>query len=129
MGDDPTKNLDPLQQILARLDSFGSRFGSLEGNVDSRLSSLEEKVESRLRDELHTEISGLRTELHTEISGLRTEMGARFDKVEAEASEFRHDVNLGLHKVDRRIEVVAKELVNVGADIRILEEQFEKVKA
>jgi chromosome segregation ATPase len=119
MSDDVTKNLDPLQQILARLDG-------LEQKVDARLMDTRPIWERAL-----AEITATRAELaetRAELAELRTSVERRLDKLEVDLAEFRRETNANLHSVDRQIMVVGKELIHLRSDQHYLEDRVEAIE-
>ena len=61
------------------------------------------------------------------------EWGARFTneltKVNAGQAELRDDLNTGLRRVERKIEILNDNLLTIKADIRDLEVRLEKVES
>ena len=61
------------------------------------------------------------------------EWGARFTneltKVNAGQAELRDDLNAGLRRVERKIEILNDNLLTIKADIRDLEVRLEKVES
>ena len=61
------------------------------------------------------------------------EWGARFTneltKVNAGQAELRADLNIGLRRVERKIEILNDNLLTIKADIRDLEVRLEKIES
>jgi archaellum component FlaC len=112
MSEDSTKQLpnEDLRRILARLDS-----------IDERLTKLEDKVDRRLQEtrpiweQVLARLEGLENDL-------RAEMREGFEKSRAE-------LNTGLRRVDRQIDVLNRNILEVRADLRYLDERVNKLES
>ncbi len=127
MSEEPTQNFlnNTLQIILARLDKIDSRLDNMESrlnSMESRLDSMEsrlEKLEARAYDtkpiwenalEEIVEINGKLVELNGKIDGLRS------------------DTESGFRRVERKIDVLNQNILDVRADSRELEERVDKLE-
>ena len=110
---------DVLKLILARLDSMDARLDSMDGRLDSmdgRLTTLEEKVDRRLQ-----ETRPIWERALAEIAGLRAEMQEGFEKIR---SEMHH----GFRRIDRRVDVLNHDILEVRADLLHLDERVTKLE-
>lgn len=109
MSEETTQNLlnDDLRRILARLDSIDTRLDSM----DTRL----EKLEARAYDTKPIWENALK-----EIADIRVEMREGFEKV-------RSEVEAGSRRVERKIDILNQNILDVRADQRELEERMNKI--
>lgn len=111
MSEETTQQLpnEDLRLILTRLDSIDTRLDSIEG----RLSTLEDKVDRRLQ-----ETRPIWERALAEIGELRE----GFEK-------FRTEMNHGLRRIDRQIDVLNRNILDVRADLRYLDERVTKLES
>ncbi|MBA3440149.1 MAG: hypothetical protein H0T92_09815 [Pyrinomonadaceae bacterium] len=104
MSEEPTRNLpsDGLNRILARLDSMDTRLVKM----DARL----EKLEARAYDTKPIWENALK-----EIADTRIEMREGFEKS-------RVDREAGLRRVERKIDILNENILDIHTDVRELEE-------
>ena len=109
MSEETTQNLpnDDLRRILARLDS-----------IDTRL----EKLEARAFDTKPIWENALK-----EIAGTRVEMRDGFEKVHVEIEKVRSEMETGTRRVERKIDILNQNILDVRADQRELEERMNKI--
>ncbi len=108
MNEEPTQNLpqDGLERILARLDSIDSRLGNIESrlsNVENRLSTLEDRVDRRLQ----------------ETRPIWEQVLTRLDSLE-------NEVRTGFRRIERNVGTLAKDVLEVRADQRDLENRLDR---
>ena len=103
MSEEPTQDLpqDGVRQILARLDSIDSRLDNVEG----RLLALEDKVDRRLQ----------------ETRPIWEQVLARLDSLESE-------VRTGFRRIERNVGTLIKDVLEVRADQRDLEDRMDKLE-
>jgi chromosome segregation ATPase len=121
MNEETTQPLsnDVLKLILARFDSVDKRLDSIDSNVrslDSRVTALEEKVDRRLQ-----ETRPIWERALAEIAELRTEMREGFEKA-------RSELNHGLRRVERQVDILNHSILEVRADLRYLDERVTKLE-
>jgi chromosome segregation ATPase len=109
MSEETTHNLpnDNLRRILARLDS-----------IDTRL----EKLEARAYDTKPIWENALK-----EIAEARVEMRDDFEKVHVEIEKVGSEVETGTRRVERKIDILNQNILDVRADQRELEERMNKI--
>lgn len=109
MSEETTQNLpnDDLRRILVCLDSIDAWLNS----VDTRL----EKLEARAYDTKPIWENALK-----EIANTRVEMREGFEKV-------RSDTETGVRRVERKIDILNQNILDVRADQRELEERMNKI--
>ena len=116
MNNDEMTTQPTLETILARFDEWGAR-------ITGELSDLRAGQEA-LRTghtELRTSLENLRKgqeDLHKGQEGLRKGQ-----------EQLRSDLNTGLRRVERKIEILNDNLLTIKADIRDLEVRMEKVES
>ncbi len=138
MSEETTQNLpqDNLGLILVRLDSIDSRLGNLESrmsnvedrlsNVESRLSTLEEKVERRLQDtrpiweQVLVGLDGMGSRFGGVESGVQT--------LEGEVTGLREEMRTGFHRIERKIDRLAKDVFEVRTDQPDLEKRVDELE-
>jgi chromosome segregation ATPase len=109
MSNDEMTTKPTIDTLLARLDEWGARF-------TNELSEIRAGQE-----ELRTGQEELRTgqgQLQQIVGDLRKGQ-----------EELRNDLNAGLRRVERKIEVLNNNILTVNADIRDLEVRVEKLEA
>lgn len=105
--------------ILARFDSMDKRFDAIDkrlDSVDARLTAVEEKVDRRLQ-----ETRPIWERALAEIAGLRTQMQEGFEKL-------RGEMNHGLRRVERQVDILNHNILEVRADLRYLDERVTKLE-
>lgn len=109
MSEETTQNLpnNDLRRILARLDS-----------IDTRL----EKLEARAFDTKPIWENALK-----EIAETRVEMRDGFEKVHVEIEKVRSEMETGTRRVERKIDILNQNILDVRADQRELEERVNKI--
>ena len=117
---------DVLKLILARFDSVDRRFDSVDKRLDSidsnvhsldaRLTAVEEKVDRRLQ-----ETRPIWERALAEIAGLRAEMQEGFEKL-------RSELNRGLRRVERHVDILNHDILGVRADLLHLDERVTKLE-
>jgi DNA repair exonuclease SbcCD ATPase subunit len=108
MSEDRTIDMDGRsfeERVFARFDALDVRFNE----IDSRLTTLEDKVDRRLK----------------ETRPIWEQVLSRLDKVEERLSA----VDDSLRNVGRKFDVVAKDLIEVRADQRYLENRLDKLES
>ncbi len=121
MSEETTQQLpnDILKLILARLDSKDGRFDSIDkrlSSMDARLTAVEEKVDRRMQ-----ETRPIWERALAEIAGLRAEMQEGFEKVHGE-------LNHGLRRIDRKVDILNHDILEVRADMLHLDERVTKLE-
>lgn len=136
MSEETTQNLpnDPLNLILARLNSIDSRLDGVDSRLDamnsrldgmdSLLTTLEDKVDRRLQ-----ETRPIWERALAEIAQTRAEMHEGFEKLHAEVGTLRADMNTGLRRVERMIDVLNRNVLEVRADLREFDERLTKLES
>lgn len=109
MNEEPTQNLpqDGVRQILARLDSIDSRLSNVENRlstVENRLSTLEDKVDRRMQ----------------ETRPIWEQVLSRLDSLE-------NEVRTGFRRIDRHVGLLTKDVLEVRADQRDLENRLDQL--
>src|SRR5207248_4353577 len=109
MSEETTQNLpnDDLRRILAHLDS-----------IDARL----QKLEARAYDTKPIWENALK-----EIADTRVEMREGFEKVHVEIEKVRSEVETGMRRVERKIDILNQNILDVRADQKELEERVNKI--
>ena len=124
MSEEPTQNLpqDGVRQILSRLDSIDSRLGNVEG----RLSALEDKVDRRLQDTRPIwEQVLVRLDA---VEGQLVSFDGRMVSFEKRLDDFGSELRSSLRRFDRQIERLAKDVLEVRAEQRGLEDRMDKLE-
>ena len=124
MSEEPTQNLpqDGVTLILARLDSIDSRLDNLE----TRLSTLEDKVDRRLQEtrpiweRVLVRLDGVEGQL-VSFDARMVSFGKRLD-------DFGSELRSSLRRFDRQVEHLAKDVLEVRADQRELEDRMDRLE-
>ena len=84
---------------------------------------------NELGNKLSGEISGLRSEfgnkLSSEISALRTELG---DRLSGEISALRTEMQTGFKRLDQKIDLVHKDMLELRTDHKLLEQRMDDLE-
>ena len=102
MSNDEMTTKPTIDTLLARLDEWGARFTN--------------KL---------TEISTGQGELRQSVQELRKGQ----EELRKSQEELRADLNAGLRRVERKIEILNDNLLTIRADIRDLEVRLEKIES
>jgi chromosome segregation ATPase len=102
MSNDEMTTKPTIDTLLARLDEWGARF-------TNELS------------EIKAGQGGLRTG--------QAELGQSVEELRKGQDELRADLNAGLRRVERKIEILNDNLLTINADIRDLEVRLEKIES
>ena len=109
MSNDEMSTTPTIQTLLSRLNEWGERF-------TNELKDLKAGQE-----ELGTGLGEVRTGLGEVRTGLKA--------LREGQEELRNDLNAGLRRVERKIEILNDNILTVNADIRDLEIRMEKLEA
>lgn len=145
MSEDRTQNLpnDELRQILAQLSSINSRLDGIETRLD-RMEARLDGVDSRL-DKMDARLERLEARDYDtkpiwenalkEIADTRAEMREGFTKVDAEfirvhtgMEKQRGELDMGLRKVAKQIDVMHRSILEVQADLRFMDDRVTKLE-
>ena len=109
MSNDEMTTQPTINTILTRLDELGARF----------MHELSDIKESQA--ELRQSVEGLRTG--------QAELRQSVEELRKGQEELRADLNAGLRRVERKIEILNDNLLTINADIRDLEVRMEKLES
>jgi tetrahydromethanopterin S-methyltransferase subunit G len=109
------QSLRIVEQIDIRVQGLGSKVEALDG----RVQAMDDKVEHRLHD-TRPIWEGVQTRLD--------EINERFKVVETDITRLRAEVTSGFRAVDRKIGVLSKNMIDMTADIRELQDRIEKLE-
>jgi chromosome segregation ATPase len=131
MSEDRTQNLpnDELRQILAQLTSINARLDSMDtrfDRIDARLDGMDarlERLEAREYDTKPIWENALR-----EITDARAEMREGFERVNGEMGRLRGEVETGLRKMAKQIDILNHNLLGVEAEMRLLDDRMSKLE-
>ena len=116
MNNDEMTTQPTLETILARFDEWGAR-------ITGELSDLRAGQE-----ELRTGHTELRTSLENLRKG-QEDLHKGQEDLRKGQEQLRSDLNTGLRRVERKIEILNDNLLTIKADIRDLEVRMEKVES
>jgi chromosome segregation ATPase len=108
-----------LQRVEARMDSLEARMHNVEDGQAShrdQLTSLDAKIEKRLQDT---------RPIWESVQSQLQDLDSRTTRIETELTEFRAETATGFRGIDRKIGVLSKNLVDMTADIRELQDRVE----
>ena len=109
MSNDEMTTKPTIDTLLARLDEWGARF-------TNELSEIKAG-----QDEVRTG--------QAELGQSVEELGKGQDELRKGQDELRADLNAGLRRVERKIEILNDNLLTINADIRDLEVRLEKIES
>lgn len=137
MNDDSMNTQPMIEALFARLDEWSAKYATELGAIRADLEEVRKGISGLQKghEELLTEVKDLRTgqeelragqeELRTGVAELRVgqqELRKLYDGL-------RNDLNTGLRRVERKIEILNDNLLTVKADIRDLEVRVEKLES
>jgi hypothetical protein len=110
MDEETTRNLpqDGVERILASI-----------GSLDARLTSLEEKVDRRLQ-----ETRPIWEQVLVRLDG----MESKVQSLEGEVTGLREEMRTGFHRVERKIDRLAKDVFEVRTDQLDLEKRMDDLE-
>jgi len=116
MNEDEMNTRPMIEALFARLDEWGAKYATELAAVRADLEEIRKDISAlqKGQEELRTEVKELRAgqqELRKLYDGLR------------------NDLNTGLRRVERKIEILNDNLLAVKADIRDLEVRVEKLES
>jgi chromosome segregation ATPase len=123
MSDDEMTTQPTIETVLTRFDHWGARF--IEEL--SEIRKTQQELQTGQQD-LNKSVEELRTgqqELQTGQQDLRKSV----EELRKGQVELRADLNTGLRRVERKIEILNDNLLTIKADIRDLEVRLEKVES
>jgi predicted nucleic acid-binding Zn-ribbon protein len=109
MSDEEMSTKPMLETLLARMDEWGARFTSELGEVKATQEGFRQSLEDLRKGQ---------EDLRKGQEDLRKGQ-----------EELRADLNTGLRRVERKIEILNDNFLTVQADIRDLEVRLEKVES
>jgi predicted nuclease with TOPRIM domain len=117
MDEETTRNLpqDGVERILTSI-----------GSLDARLTSLEEKVDRRLQ-----ETRPIWEQVLVRLDGVESRFGgleSRVQSLEGEVSGLREEMRTGFHRVERKIDRLAKDVFEVRTDQLELEKRMDDLE-
>jgi predicted nuclease with TOPRIM domain len=117
MDEETTRNLpqDGVERILAGI-----------GSLDARLTSLEEKVDRRLQ-----ETRPIWEQVLVRLDGMESRFGgleSRVQSLEGEVTGLREEMRTGFHRVERKIDRLAKDVFEVRTDQLELEKRMDDLE-
>lgn len=117
MSEDRTQNLpnEEFRQILAQLSSINARLDGIDSRLDGMGVRLE-RLEARDHDTKPMWENALK-----EIAGTRVEMREGFEKL-------RGELDMGLRKVAKQIDVMHRSILEVQADLRFMDDRVTKLE-
>jgi predicted nucleic acid-binding Zn-ribbon protein len=122
--------INAIQQVDTRVQSLESGFQALDEKVEQRLHDTRpiwEAVQTRL-DEMQTRLDEMKArldEINIRLDGIET----RLKSVESEVAQLRADTSTGFRAVDRKIGILSKNMIDMTADIRELQDRIEKIES
>jgi chromosome segregation ATPase len=120
MSEDKTQHMPDArsfeERVFARFDALDSRLDGMDARIESveaRLTALEEKVDRRLQ----------------ETRPIWEQVLVRLDAVEAGLSETRAEIKAGLRRVERQIDILNHNILDVRTDVDELDERVTKLES
>jgi len=139
MSEEITQHLpnNALQLILARLDSIDARLDSMDlrlNSMETRLDSMDVRLNSmdvRL-DSMDARLTSLEEKVDRRLQETRPiweQVLVRLDAVEAELSETRAEIKSGLRRVERQIDILNHNILDLRTDVDELDERVTKLES
>jgi chromosome segregation ATPase len=109
MSNDEITTKPTMETLLARLDEWGARFTNELAEIKAGQGELRQSVE--------------------ELRAGQEELRAGQESLRKGQEELRADLNAGLRRVERKIEILNDNLLTINADVRDLEVRLEKIES
>jgi hypothetical protein len=109
MKDDDMNTQPMIEAIFVRLDEWGAKYATEFGLI-------------------RTDLEEIRTDIKVLQKG-QEELRAGQQELRKCYEELRNDLNTGLRRVERKIEILNDNLLTIKADIRDLETRVEKLES
>ena len=116
MSDDEMTTQPTIDTILARFDQWGAKF----------INELSEIRQGQ--DELRKGLDEMRKG-QDEMRKGQDELRKGLDELRKGQEQLRTDLNTGLRRVERKIEILNDNLLSIKADVRDLEVRMEKLES
>jgi len=137
MNDDKMNTQPMIEAFFARLDEWGAKYAAELAAIRADLEEVRKDISAfqKGQEEIRKEVVEIRrevAELRTDVGELRTGVGdLRTGQQELRKlyEGLRNDLNTGLRRVERKIEILNDNLLTVKADIRELETRVEKLES
>ncbi len=137
MSNDEMSTKPTFETLLTRMDEWGAQFSSELAEIKAGQGNLRESVDELRRghEHLRTGQEDLRKgleDLRTGQKALRTEqedVRKGLEDLRKGQEELRTDLNAGLRRVERKIEILNDNFLTNQADIRDLEVRVEKLES
>jgi len=123
MNNDEMSTTPTIETLLSRLNEWGERFT----NELKDLKAGQQELGNGL-GEVRTGLGEVRTDVGEVRTGLG-EVRTGLSDLRKGQEELRNDLNAGLRRVERKIEILNDNILTVNADIRDLEIRTEKLEA
>ncbi len=126
MSEETTQNMPDdrsfEERVFARFDALDTSMRAF----DSRLQHLEAKTYDTkpIWEHALKEIADTRAEMREGIAGVRVEMG----EMRVELGNLRVEMEAGSRRVERKIDILNQNILDVRADQRELEERVTKIE-
>jgi len=130
MKSDDMNTQPMIEALMARLDEWGAKYIVELEEIRKDIRGLQ-AGQAGLRaevKELRAEVKELRAEVK-ELRAGQDELHAGQQELRKLYDQLRSDLNTGLRRVDRKIEILNDNLLTMKADIRDLEVRVEKIES
>ena len=116
MSNDEMTTQPTIESLLSRLDEWGARFTSELSEIRGGQAELRQNVE---------ELKTGQGEIRQNVGELRKGQ----EELRKGQEELRAELNAGLRRVERKIEILNDNMLTINADIRDLEVRVEKLES
>ena len=123
MSNDEMITQPTIETLLSRLDEWGARLTNEVSEISAGLQEVR-GGQTELRQSVE-ELRGGQTELRQSVE----ELGKGQDELRKGQVELRADLNAGLRRVERKIEILNDNLLTIKANARDCEERLEKLES
>ena len=130
MSNDEMTTRPTIDTLLTRLDEWGARFTNelseiraAQDDLRAGQAELKQSVE-----ELRTGQGGLRESVEELRTG-QAELRQSVEELRKGQEELRADLNTGLRRVERKIEILNNNLLTINADVHDMEVRLEKLES
>jgi|GEM_PF-1340543 len=123
MSNDEMTTKPAIETLLERLDEWGTRFTNELSEIRTTQGDLVQSVEELRTGQL---------ELRQSVDDLRKgqeDLRKGQEDLRKGQEDLRNDLNAGLRRVERKIEILNDNLLAINADIRDLEVRLEKLES
>jgi chromosome segregation ATPase len=123
MNNDEMNTHPMIEALFARLDEWGARYTTELAAIRAELAAMRAELAATRAD-----VGQIRNDI-SDLQKGQEELRAGQRELRKGYEQLRNDLNTGLRRVERKIEILNDNLLTMKADIRDLETRVEKLES